>query len=625
MNKLLKYTALALLATGLASCQDWLDMPSETKADSSTIFESLDKAQMATLACYENAANREIWYQCGAGNDEIYSSESNTNSKWQVGNFVYTTTNCPTSIYKGSYASIENCNTCIKGLESMNLTGEEDRIRNMLLGEALALRAHYYLLLIRYFGDVPYHNIPTIDKAEFVSSRTSRDIIYDDIIADLQRAVTLLPWYSEGMIPTPERISKNAAYGLLARVALYAAGYSLRWDLTTYDPATLLVSKRPDADRVRELYQIASDACQAVISKGENTLVQGSDDQSGFEKVFRAINEGTYNPSETMWEFASYGKTTNGYVGYTNGMFVHNSHETYGKSQPGQYVHPTLYLSYDPEDTRRDVTVANYGINADGSDLPATLGSMAQGKWRCPWKKGPRQSTSQTDVNWPLLRYSDVLLMYAEAQNELNNGPTPAAKSAFEEVRLRAFNNDNTKIGTTPTDKESFLEAIIQERAWELASEGWRRTDLIRWNLLGEVTAATKENLTKLCRREAPYDQVKTWRAYKETKSTKWKDPVVALEYVDFENEPTADDLAKLSEERGGSWKYINLFAANKISNSAITGLKENEAAGNVGIPIWISGLFQGYEKNKVELFTLNQSAIIDANPGLRGQQHPAY
>src|SRR5690606_36307607 len=100
------------------------------------------------------------------------------------------------------------------------------------------------------------------------------------------------------------------------------------------------------------------------------------------------------------------------------------------------------------------------------------------GKYRAKWKKDRGSSDSRRDVNAPILRYADILLMFAEAENELNGGPTPAAKDAFEEVRLRAFKNDATKIGAVPSDKEGFLDAIIKERKLELAFEGTRRTDL---------------------------------------------------------------------------------------------------------------------------------------------------
>ena len=83
--------------------------------------------------------------------------------------------------------------------------------------------------------------------------------------------------------------------------------------------------------------------------------------------------------------------------------------------------------------------------------------------------------------------------MYAEAENYLNNGPTEAAKAAYEQVRLRAFAGDASRIGTTPSTYDTFFKAIVKERAFELATEGWRRTDLIRWNLLAETWLKQKQ------------------------------------------------------------------------------------------------------------------------------------
>ena len=86
-----------------------------------------------------------------------------------------------------------------------------------------------------------------------------------------------------------------------------------------------------------------------------------------------------------------------------------------------------------------------------------------------------------------MLRYSDVLLMHAEALNELNNGPTADAISAFRAVRLRAFRNDASKVGAIPTDYDGFREAIIKERKLELSNESLRKTDLTRWGILMSI------------------------------------------------------------------------------------------------------------------------------------------
>jgi hypothetical protein len=625
MKKFIYNLIIAASIINFSSCSDFLELPSKSTADSESVFSTIDKAEMAVLACYTGVWMEDAWYKAQNGTDEMWSTESNSNSKNYAANYVINDGSCPTGVYTNSYLSIERCNSCIKGLENMSLSEDDAKKRDIYLGECLAVRATCFLNLIRYFGDVPYPTVPVLEMSTFSSSRVSRDDIYDGIIADLQEAINLLPWYSEGFFSTPERISKNAAYGLLARTALYAAGYSLRWNLETYDASSLSMSRRSDESRVRELYTIADNACKTLVDKGENNLL------ANYEDVFRALNEGgTYNPSEVMFEYAQYGNTTNGRIGYTNGLCIHASNSLYGKTLPLQLIHPTFYLSFDSNDTRRDVTVGNYSIDESGNDIAVPYGALNIGKWRCNWKKGSRTGTTLTDVNWPMLRYSDVLLMYAEAENYLNNGPTAAAKAAYEKVRTRAFGGNSSLIGTTPTTYDGFFNAIVKERAFELATEGWRRTDLIRWNLLDETLTATKSNTEKMSKREAPYDEVKSYRAYMESKSLSWKDPLVALTYVDFDHKPTAEELAQLGTEYGGTWNWVDMFNTPNVAGvtnkgiagqAKIMGYKEN----NNTLPAWISELYRGYSKGHVELYTLSSTDIIDVNPGLTGQQLPGY
>lgn len=625
MKKSIYYVAAALLAFHFNACSDFLDLSSQSETDSQSVFSTIDKAEMAVLACYTGVWMQDAWYKAQNGTDEMWSTESNSNANNYAANYVLNDNSCPAGIYTTSYSSIERCNSCLKGLREMGVSGDDDRKRQIYIAECLAVRATCFLNLIRYFGDVPYPTVPVLDMSTFSSSRVNRDEIYDGIIADLQEAVEVLPWYSEGFFSTPERISKNAAYGLLARTALYAAGYSLRWDLNTYDKSTLQMRRRTDEARVKELYTIADKACKAVVDKGENGLLPQ------YEDVFRGLNEGgVYHPEEIMFEFAQYGNTTNGRVGYTNGLFIHASNALYGKTLPLQLIHPTFYLSFDARDTRRDVTVGNYSIDKDGSDIAVPYGALNLGKWRCNWKAGSRTATLKTDVNWPMLRYSDVLLMYAEAENYLNNGPTAAAKAAYEQVRLRAFGNDASLIGATPSTYDAFFKAIVKERAFELATEGWRRTDLIRWNLLDETLAATKANTEKLAKREVPYDQVGAYRAYQEAASTSWKDPLTALTFVDLDHQPTDEELASLASQYGGTWNYVNMFLMPNIAGTAYSSIAGQAkimgyAENNNAMPTWITELYRGYVRNQVELYTLNSTSIIDVNPGLAGQQHPAY
>ena len=588
----------------LSSCQDWLEMPSETKYDSETVFETMSKAEMAVIGIYTSSFNRELYYQLGMGTEACISTEGDTNSKNQVANYVYNTSNIPTSTYTAMYAGIEYANVCIKKLSAMQAGSEAEQKRlDMLLGESFALRAKNYLNLVRFFGDVPYTTIPVVELGTVSSSRVSRDVILDACVDDLQKAVNLLPWLSEGLISTPERISKNAAYGILARTALYAAGYSLRWDLNTYSSSSVKLAQRDDVARIQELYGIARDACKAIVDRGENDLIN-------YETVFRNLVNGVYN-KETMLEFGQAGANVNGTsIGYTNGMYAHTN-SMFGKSQPAMHVLATYWFEFEEGDLRRDVAICNYGISSDNTRQMNTYVSNTIGKFRVAWKKEIGTAINKRDINWPELRYSDVLLMYAEAENELNNGPTPVAKWAYEKVRTRAFNNDASKIGTTPTNYQDFKDAIIKERLLELEFEGWRRTDLARWGILFERLTQAKQNLIDMANKTGKFANIDLYRAYKKEKATSFSDPVVAVGYMSFKTEPSAVEKSELAAD---GYTLLQMHGSTTLSYAQ--KLEENAP--------WVQSLFRGLEKNKVEIFPLN-STTIDLNPGLQGQQHPLY
>lgn len=679
MKKITAILSMSACLLAFTSCEDWLNMPSESKADSSTVFESLDRAEMAVVGAYNSLNTQELGYQLLMGTDECVSTESN--SKYNVSNYDYTNTSSMlNSTYTSMYKAIEYANVCIKNLPAMSVSEGEQTKLNGLLGEAFAIRAYAYWCIVRFYGDVPYTDVPTSDLTTYSSSRVSRDIIYDNCVADLQRAVELLPWYDEGYLKTPERISKNAAYGILARVALYAAGYSLRWDLNTvpYDKATVKIAQRDDTERIRELYQIAADACKAVIVHGKNGLL---DD---YDQIFRDLGKQTYN-EETIFEFGSYGPNgTNVRTGYTNGIPTSgqdNSTGGMGKGGGAMIAMPTFYFEFDKDDQRRDVSICNYGLklSSNGNEYQMnTFAGMGVGKYRINWKSEKGTKDDRRDINWPLLRYADVLLMYAEALNELNNGATVEAVNAVKQVRMRAFRNDEDKIGTIPTSYEDFRNYIIKERKLELSNEGLRKSDLARWGILVDYLTEEKAKLVRLCNREGEYVDVKPYRAYKLTSTPKFLDPTIALDYIEMDEDDvkpilTTYELQKLHIMNNGSSGYVektfyevgdkvyytkdavpagqkveevkytilNMFSVRTIKQKGNLSVEEKKEAGvdengnltGVDVTIcannaWITGntgIYYGMKKNMVEILPFSTTAIIDVNPGLAGQQHPCY
>lgn len=658
MKKIVNILGMTALALTVSSCQDWLDMPSESKADSSTIFSTVSRAEMTVMGAYSSLHTQELGYQLLMGTDECASTESN--SKYNVANYDYTNTSGMLSkTYTEMYKAIEYSNVCIKNLPNMSVSESEREKVNALLGESLAIRAYAYWNIVRFYGDAPYTDIPTSDLTTFSSSRVSRDTIYDHCIADLQRAIELLPWRSEGMVETPERFTKNAAYGILARVALYAAGYSLRWDLNTvpYSASTCRIAQRDDQARVRELYQIAADACKAVIAKGENALL------ADYDEIFRDLGNQRYN-DETMLEFGWYGANSSDVrTGYTNGIPTSGTdNEVLGKGGCQMIAMPTFYFEYEDGDQRRDVSICNYGLKlSDGNSTYQmnTFAGMGVGKYRINWKSSRGTSDSRRDINWPLLRYSDVLLMYAEALNELNKGATSEAVDAVREVRMRAFRNEESKVGDIPTGYEDFKNYIIQERKLELSNEGLRKSDLARWGILVDYLTAEKEKLVQLAKREGRYANVEVYRAYKLTSTPKLNDPTIALPYISMTEAQvasvlTADELATLNvlnsgasgavkktfyEDKAGEvyfteqpgttpveYTILNMFSINTIKQKGNLSVEDVEGVSSNNP--WItgaSGVYYGMKKNMVEILPFNTTNIIDVNPGLAGQQHPCY
>lgn len=658
MKKIINILGAAVLVLTASSCQDWLDMPSESKADSSTVFSTLSRAEMAVMGAYSSLHTQELGYQLLMGTDECASTESN--SKYNVANYDYTNTSGMLSkTYTEMYKAIEYSNVCIKNLPLMSVSESEQEKLNALLGESLAIRAYAYWNIVRFYGDVPYTDIPTSDLTTFSSSRVSRDTIYDHCISDLQRAIELLPWRSEGMVETPERFTKNAAYGILARVALYAAGYSLRWDLSTvpYNASTCRIAQRDDQTRIRELYQIAADACKAVITKGENSLLED------YDEIFRDLGNQRYN-NETMFEFGWYGANSSDVrTGYTNGIPTSGTdNEVLGKGGSQMIAMPTFYFEYEEGDQRRDVSICNYGLRlstGNNAYQMNTFAGMGVGKYRINWKNSRGTSDSRRDINWPLLRYSDVLLMYAEALNELNNGATSEAVDAVREVRMRAFRNDEAKVGDIPTGYEDFKNYIIQERKLELSNEGLRKSDLARWGILVDYLTAEKEKLVQLAKREGKYANVEVYRAYKLSAVPTLNDPTIALPYIPMTEEEVAsiltdEELATLHvlnsgasgavvkdfyEDADGNVYYteqpgttaveytiLNMFSINTIKQKGNLSVEDVEGVSSSNP--WItgtSGVYYGMKKNMVEILPFNTTNIIDVNPGLAEQQHPCY
>lgn len=673
------------LGTSMTSCSDWLEMEAYTSDDIETTFSDEVRADKFVQGCYRGLIHNEMFYQLGMGETVMHSCEdgSTNNSKYMMCNYKFDALipATVTTIYKEQYRIIEATNIAISNLSKM----PETEKRNQLLGEAICIRAFCYLNLIRIYGDVPAVYTPLEemdpnDENTFYPKRSSRDEIYDKVISEVQSVIDWLPWFEESDYQTPERITKQGAYALLARLALYAGGYSLRWNLETNAPATLKMARRDDATRVKELYQIADNACFQIINHGSNSLVQAHEDMSGFQYLWYNHCQRNFAATNTeiLWETAQYGDVTNSQ--FTTYAQPGSRGGKYGSLKAMQFMLPTYYLSFNPKDTRRDVSCTSYSIyflekgsaNDTWVDVGTTYSCIMPGKFRLSWCVAP-QSNKQRNLDIPIFRYADVLLMYAETQNYLNNGPTQAAKNALQEVRNRAGVGEEL---TIPNEQEAFDDAIVQERKWEFATEFTLRTDLIRMNRLTKELAKTKQAMKDLSDRKNEYANIPTYRLYKfHIDAQEYGDKFLAVDYIDLtdpseievvKNVPTAKEEYDAFQEKilnivkahnievsnGDKWYPVNMFEAytstfngnsrkmvgfragfntlqiGKIIYTLPTGSAENGGK----YPTWIEsadgsdGLYYGFQENKSELCPFAAKSpghpLVD-NPNLT--QLPGY
>ena len=348
-------------------------------------------------------------------------------------------------IWQRSYTLIARSNYIIDNLSGNTEIAE--RITTRAVAEASFLRALGYFNLVRIFGEVPL--IVTGDEVVNQIAKNTVPEIYSQIVTDLEFAEDNLPLESE--ISLKGRASQGAAKALLAKVYLYQQNF---------------VAALEKAEEVIESqeYSLFEDFEALWLLSNEN----------GTEHIFSAqFNQGAQ--SNGLDQFLASGNSS-----FRNGGF-----ESF-------LIHQEFYDNFPDSDYRKDVTFVEEGILQVFKFLDRTGGSTngAQG------------------MNMPVLRYADVLLMAAEAENEVN-GPA-GAYQYINQVRGRARNKDGVP-GTEPSDlagltQQQFRDAVYRERELEMAFEGEAWFDLVRQGrfveVLGPLGAASEDGTMPLPQRD---------------------------------------------------------------------------------------------------------------------------
>ena len=467
---------VVLILTLLLSGCDFLNRSPYDSVDTSQGFQTLADAEAAINAAYQplqwaKLYNMRIWtLDIIAGNSEVGAGGGTDGEETvDLANFIADADNfAALDLWRGPSPGILRCNFVLQKVPAMDI---DETIKNRILGEAHFLRAHYYFLLVRLFGGVPLQTEPADSNSDLFLPRASAEEVYELIVEDLDQAITLLPKRSAYTLEHIGRATKEAAMAELARVYL-----------THYQDY--------------EHYQLVVDLCEEIRKMGYQLEANYADlwnpsKQNGVESIFEVQYYGKTNYD--FWSNENQSSWLSTFTGPRNSGMAAGC---YGWNQPtAEFV-----SQYETGDVRKEKTIFYTGCPTfDGmtySSAYSTTGYNVR-KFLITKTQSPDYNTS--NQNWVVTRYADVLLMKAEALNEM--GQTTLAEAPLYEVRCRAgLTNRSTIEGLS---QMQMREKIIHERRMELAFEGHRWFDMIRYkdnyalNFLHSIgkTAATNKHL----------------------------------------------------------------------------------------------------------------------------------
>lgn len=503
-----KYIYIAAAALLLPSCSDILDESPSSGYDRNSFFQSVERAESAVLGVYGAIANQNHYnyFQMAlfASDDMFFTNRTqNDNQIHDIVHYSLTPSNTwIQTLWQQKYIAINRANLAIEGIEGMPQFTTEPRLPQ-LDAELRFLRAFVAYDLIVNWGDVPFKTTSTDSFEGAFGPRVDRQDIYDIIVDDLNYAIDNLPWAAAG---APERPGQGAARAMLMRVLMQRAGYSLSLDgeLT-----------RPTASERNAMYREVLAQWDAIEAAGVHGFHPG-----GFAEYFMNTSAGVSSPVETLWEIPmthQQGRINGSAWGIYNGPQVAaptdipagETGNYMGRANGFFYVVPEWQDFYEETDVRRDITICTYRYtwNKDTKEhvrnnRPNT--SWYVGKWRREWmdRGSWNKNMNYADVNYCPLRYADMVLLAAEAANEL--GDAPRAWELINRVRTRAgatpvsaanYNSvmSRTKVRHTlpyiddSTEEGKIRTVLYFERGLELAFEGQRKYDLIRWGVLGQA------------------------------------------------------------------------------------------------------------------------------------------
>lgn len=406
----------------------------------------------------------------------------------------------------GFYTIISRANTVLENVEPLNQNIDAD-IKNRILGEAYFLRGWSYFQLVQLYGGVPLRLASLSKESDINKPRASVVEVYNSIFSDLKKAETMLfptghPKAGEG-----GRATRGVAKGFLAKAYLTLASCAVNsgnvivrggQDNGNYSYGKTAVKGYEGVD-AKQYFGLARDKAMEVIQSKEYSL---------FPSWKTLWSKSGRNNTEHMWQIQS----------MSGSSFVNNLHNyfsalsTFGRG--AVWATNNHYSDYEDADLRGlDGIAHNYSTNTGARyfypSSQAALYRVVNGltynnngttdnrAYVIKYADVTEPTLANSDAYYPIMRYAEILLIYAEAANEANGAPTPEAYVQLNAVRSRS----KAALAPAAMNLEQFRSYVLAERARELLFEGIRRFDLMRWNVYLQVMnkiSAGQNNISKV-------------------------------------------------------------------------------------------------------------------------------
>lgn len=612
--------------TALVSCKKFLSPEAISSFDKDYVFSNIPNARAALLGTY-NALCGDFGYGIrisqywGYDTDEMQKGTNppTTDEGQLLAKYLGIPANLQiTNPFNQMYQGIERANLCIYNIPKMDLytngsATQQAQLKRMV-GEALVLRAQFYYELCRNFGDVPAQWVPSEFQPDLFLFRTSRDTIYDHLLEDLKTAATLLPWRTEVTAigdQIDQRFTKGAAKALRAKIALTRGGYQL--------PVTGGALVR--AANYLDYYKIANQECKEIMERpDQHTLFPSY--KGLFKNYLLAHNTNDPAGEFVMVASMAFGTNSDSKLGIQNGTRVN------GTGGLSVAVLPTYFYMFDSTDTRRDMTCVPYEIIFDTIKTGHAINAIHDGKFRREWVTNPsfvfssgnaahstlpatNNSLQNMQLSWPLIRFADVLLWFAETENEIQGSPTAGALDAIQRVNLRGHGGVYKETPPVfPTDKEGFFKFLVKERMLEFGDEGIRKYDLFRWGLMDKAIKETRARLTAWATATTSSKPAFVPYTYMEDGPSYARDASQLPSYLYYVTRPANTNNDNFNP-------FLNSFYYPGPTSSAPTGqARVNWWIGSSSHLNFANAYAMGWTAGKTDLMPIPQTQR-DANPNL--------